>query len=131
MLRENIGEDQGLIGECKGLWQTKSHGRSVLLQGESDSTYLLAELSVGLATVPIWAGWTRMFILHRQVLTWAGQWRQVAEEEVHLCRAVAIGQHILFFYCLGGVVWGKQHGGILFLLAGGRPGTLGADRYCR
>ena len=29
-------------------------------------------------------------MLHWQVVTWAGQWRQVAEEEVHLCRAVCI-----------------------------------------
>ena len=34
-------------------------------------------------------------------------------------------------YFTASAMWGKQHGGILFSLAGGRPGTLGADWHCR
>ena len=52
MLGKTISEDQGLLGELKGLWQTKGCSRSVgLQQGESDSECLFAGLSVGSAPV--------------------------------------------------------------------------------
>ena len=43
--------------------------------------------------------------------------------EVYLCRAVAVGQHILFF--TASAMWGKQHGGIFF------AGTLGLGLLAR
>jgi hypothetical protein len=62
--------------------------------------------------------------------TWVCWWRQVTEEEVHLCRAAAAGRPLLFyFYCLGDV--GEAARRCSFSLAGDRPGTLGADRHCR
>ena len=109
MLWQSIGEDQGLLGEFKGLWQTMSHSRSVGLQGESDGTCLFAGLSVGSANQ--FGRGRHGQIRHWPVLTWVNQWGQVAKEEVHLYRAVAVGQHIFF---TASAMWGKQHGGILF-----------------
>ena len=124
---KNIGKDQGLIGECKGLWRQRATADQLSFKARATAhVHLLSCL---------WAQQPCQFgrgghgrILHWQVLTWAGQWGQVAEEEVHLCWAVAVGQH---FFFTASAMWGKQHGGILFSLAGGRPETLGADRYCR
>ena len=117
-----------MIGEWRGLWQTKGHDRSALLQGEGDSTCLFAELSVGSATVPIWAGWT---------------WTYTTLIGFNVGRSVEAGgrgggapvpgscSQTTHFIFIASAMWGKQHDGILFALAGGRPGTLGADRHCR
>ena len=48
---------------------------------------------------------------HWPDLTWVCQWRQVAEEEVHLCRVAAVGHHLYFFFTAS-AMWGKQQGGI-------------------
>ena len=45
-----------------------------------------------------------MRALHWPVVPWAGRWGQVAEEEAHLCRVAALGQHR---HCLGTVEEGS------------------------
>ena len=88
---------------------------------------LLRALSVGSATVPIWAGWT---------------WTHMTLAGFNVGRSVEAGGRgggapvpgscsstTIFF--TASAMWGKQHGGILFSLAAGRPGTLGANWHCR
>lgn len=56
----------------------------------------------GLSTCAILGRGRHGRIRHQPDLTWVCWWRQVTEEEVHLCRAVADG-HNFFFSAL----WGK------------------------
>ena len=60
-------------------------------------------------------------MLHWQVVTWAGQWRQVAEEECTCAEQFAVGQHR---YCLG-YVGGRQHGRRAFGAADATMPTAG------
>ena len=86
------------------------HSRSVgFQQGESNSLCLLAELSVAQQPWPIWAGWTRTNTTLTGINVGRGQWRQVAEEEVYLCRTVAV-RHFLYCRRCGR----RQHGGRAF-----------------
>ena len=89
----------------------------------------VAGLSVGSAPVLFIGRGRHGRIRHQPDLTWVCWWRQVTEEEVHLCRVAAVGHHLYFFYCLGDV--GEAARWYFYSLAGDRPGTLGADRHCR
>ena len=64
---------------------------------------LLGRLSVGSAPVLFISRGRHGRIRHQPDLTWVCWWRQVTEEEVHLCRAVAAGHNFYFFSAL----WGK------------------------
>ena len=89
----------------------------------------VAGLAVGSAPVLFIGRGRHGRIRHQPDLTWVCWWRQVTEEEVHLCRVAAVGHHLYFFYCLGDV--GEAARWYFYSLAGDRPGTLGADRHCR
>ena len=67
----------------------------------------VAELSVGSAPVLFIGRGRHGRIRHQPDLTWVCWWRQVTEEEVHLCRAVAAGHYFFFFRRCGG----RQHRG--------------------
>ena len=91
-----------MCGEWRTLRQTRAHC------GYNTSSFtwtlqlFVAELSVGSAPVLIIGRGRHGRIRHQPALTWVCWWRQVAEEEVHLCRAGAAG-HNFFFSAL----WGK------------------------
>ena len=67
----------------------------------------VAGLSVGSAPVLFMSRGRHGRIRHQPDLTWVCWWRQVTEEEVHLCRAVAAGHNFYFFRRCGG----RQHRG--------------------
>ena len=67
----------------------------------------VAELSVGSAPVLFIGRGRHGRIRHQPDLTWVCWWRQVTEEEVHLCWAVAAGHYFVFFRRCGG----RQHRG--------------------
>ena len=67
----------------------------------------VAGLSVGSAPVLFLGRGGHGRIRHQPDLTWVCWWRQVTEEEVHLCRAVAAGHNSFFFRRCGG----RQHQG--------------------
>ena len=61
----------------------------------------------GLSTCAILGRGRHGRIRHQPDLTWVCWWRQVTEEEVHLCRAGAAGHNFFFFRRCGG----RQHRG--------------------
>ena len=88
----------------------------------------VAELSVGSAPVPIRAG-VDMDVngtsqINVDLLVEAGDGGGGALVPGGCSRTS------LVFFFTASAMWGKQQGGIFFLLAGDRPGTLGADRHC-
>ena len=87
----------------------------------------VAELSVGSAPVPIWAGVDMDVCSTSQInvglLVEAGDRGGGA-----LVPGGCSWTSLEFFYCLGDV--GEATRWYFFLLAGDRPGTLGADQHC-
>jgi hypothetical protein len=67
----------------------------------------VAGLSVGSAPVLFIGRGRHGRIQHQPDLTWVCWWRQVTEEEVYLCRAVAARHYFYFFRRCGG----RQHRG--------------------
>ena len=95
-----------MCGEWRSLRQTKGHCGS--------NTSLLLDIAIvccwavcGLSTCAILGRGRHGRIRHQPDLTWVCWWRQVTEEEVHLCRAVAAGHYFFFFRRCGG----RQHRG--------------------
>ena len=105
--QSKIFEDGKCVGSGGALRQTKGH----CCFNTSSFTWTLqlfvAGLSVGSAPVLFIGRGRHGRIRHQPDLTWVCWWRQVTEEEVHLCRAVAAGHYFFFFRRCGG----RQHRG--------------------
>ena len=90
----------------------------------------VAGLAVGSAPVLFIGRGRHGRIRHQPDLTWVCWWRQVTEEEVHLCRAVAAGHN--FFLALWGKAQGNievevQEAGTVLLILGA---MLGGGTFC-
>ena len=82
-------------------WQLKGRVASTLQLYIWTWQMFVAELSVGSAPVLFIGRGRHGRIRHQPDLTWVCWWRQVTEEEVHLCRAVAAGHNFFFFGAVG------------------------------
>ena len=109
-------EGQSKIFEEENVWGVEEHAATFHLGhccfNTSSFTRTLqlfvAGLSVGSAPVLFIGRGRHGRIRHQPDLTWVCWWRQVTEEEVHLCRVAAVGHHLYFFYCLGDVGEGSM-----------------------
>ena len=98
------GEWRSLLEE---VGQPKGHVAPTLQLITWTLQLFVAGLSVGSAPVLFIGRGRHGRIRHQPDLTWVCWWRQVTEEEVHLCRAVAAGHYFFFFRRCGG----RQHRG--------------------
>ena len=96
-----------MCGEWRRLRQTKGHCGFNTSSFTWTLQLFVAGLSVGSAPVLFIGRGRHGRIRHQPDLTWICWWRQVTEEEVHLCRAVAAGHYFFFFRRCGG----RQHRG--------------------
>ena len=96
-----------MCGEWRSLRQTKGQNSFNTSSFTWTLQLFVAGLSVGSAPVLFIGRGRHGRIRHQPDLTWVCWWRQVTEEEVHLCRAVAAGHYFFFFRRCGG----RQHRG--------------------
>ena len=101
------------------MWEVKEQGQTKghICFNTSSFTWtwqmFVAGLSVGSAPVLFLGRGGHGRIRRQSGLTWVCWWRQVTEEEVHLCRAAAAGHHLLslFIFLLHRRCGGRWHGG--------------------
>ena len=101
--QSKVFEDGKCVGSGGVMRQTKGHCGFNTSSFTWTLQLFVAGLSVGSAPVLFIGRGRHGRIRHQPDLTWVCWWRQVTEEEVHLCRAAAVWTSLVFFYCLGDV----------------------------